>query len=105
MYERKGYSIVDYLYFANIAGKNLFEQYAISYSVEQCTEALLNDYKAMNIRGVQSMYQQAILDADVVLPDGIALQIYYFFAKKKRLHNLNGTDFCLYFLSYAKERS
>lgn len=64
---------------------------------------MLAEYKNMNIQGVYKVYQQAILDADVVLPDGIALQIFYFLAKKKWLNNLNGTDFCPYFLSYVKE--
>jgi UDP-N-acetyl-D-mannosaminuronic acid transferase (WecB/TagA/CpsF family) len=64
---------------------------------------LLADYKAINVYGVYKVYQQAILDADVVLPDGIALQIFFFLAKRKRLKNLNGTDFCPYFLSFIKD--
>lgn len=66
-------------------------------------EALLADYKATNIGCIHTLYQHAILNADLVLPDGIALQLFYFFAKRKRLKNLNGTDFCPYFLSYIKE--
>jgi len=56
----------------------------------------------MNIYGIYKNYQQAILDADLVLMDGIALQLFYFLATKKRLENLNGTDFCPRFLSYVK---
>jgi len=57
----------------------------------------------MNAQGIYAVYQHAILDADVVLPDGIALQIFHYLTKKKRLKNLNGTDFCPYFLSYIKD--
>ncbi len=39
----------------------------------------------------------------MVLMDGIALQLFYYLAKKKRLKNLNGTDFCPHFLSYIKQ--
>ncbi|MBU0625954.1 hypothetical protein KKG31_06390 [Patescibacteria group bacterium] len=38
------------------------------------------------------------------MPDGIALQIFYGLAKRKRLSNLNGTDFCPYFLEYLQEK-
>lgn len=89
LYDRKGFCIVDYLYFANIAGKKLFDEHHIAYPIEDFNEALLADYKNMNIHGIYATYQQAILDADVVLMDGIALQIFYFLAKKKRLENLN----------------
>jgi len=103
LYDKKGFCIVDYLYFANIAAKKLFDVHHIAYPVEDFHAALLADYKHMNIQGIYPVYQQAILDADVVLPDGIALQLFYFLAKKKRLKNLNWTDFCPYFLSYIKE--
>ncbi|EKD24858.1 MAG: glycosyl transferase, WecB/TagA/CpsF family [uncultured bacterium (gcode 4)] len=103
LYDKKGFCIVDYLYFANVAGKKLFSRHQSNTPVEDFSEALLSDYKNINIHGIYALYQQAILDADVVLPDGIALQLFTYFAKKKRLKNLNGTDFCPYFLSYIKE--
>ncbi len=103
LYERKWFCIVDYLYFANVAGKKLFDTYHVSYSAADFRQALLADYKIMNINWILASYQHAILDADLVLMDGIALQIFYFLAKKKRIPNLNGTDFCPYFLSYVKE--
>ncbi len=102
LYQRKGFCIVDYLYFANISSKRLFSSYHISYPIEQFKEALLSDYKTMNIQWVYSLYQKAVLDADVVLPDGIALQLFNFLATKHWLKNLNGTDFCPHFLSYIK---
>jgi len=104
VYDQKGFCVVDYLYFANISGKKIFYRHEISYPVEDFWLALLSDYKAMNIYGIYKVYQDAILDADVVLPDGIALQIFYFLAKKKWLNNLNWTDFCPYFLSYIAKK-
>ncbi len=102
LYDRKGFCIVDYLYFANVSGKKLFDVHHTSYPTKAFQEALLTDYKSMDIPSIHATYQQAIIDADVVLIDGIALQLFYYLAKKKRLPNLNGTDFCPYFLSYAK---
>lgn len=104
LYTEKGFCIVDYLYFANIAGKKLFTPHSVSYSIKDFREALLADYKNVDIQGIYKLYQHAILGADLVLMDGIALQIFYYLARKKRLPNLNGTDFCPYFLSYTKEK-
>jgi len=103
LYDKKGFCVVNYLYFANISAKKLLEPHHIAYPVEDFREALLHDYKQMNIQGIYPVYQQAILDADVVLMDGIALQLFYYLAKKKRLKNLNWTDFCPHFLSSIKE--
>lgn len=103
LYTKKGFCVVDYLYFANIAGKKLFDTHHELYSIQDFYKALLVDYTSMNIHGIYTTYQQAILDADIVLPDGIALQIFYALANKKWLSNLNGTDFCPYFLSYVKQ--
>lgn len=103
LYNKKGFCVVDYLYFANIAGKKLFDKHQEIYPLSDFQKALLVDYKSMDIHGIYAAYQQAILDADIVLPDGIALQLFYALAKKKWLSNLNGTDFCPYFLSYIKQ--
>ena len=102
LYTKNGFCILNYLYFASIAGKKLCSPHHIAYPVEEFREALLSDYKSKNIQGIYPVYQQAILDSNILLPDGIALQIFNFLAKKKRLHNLNGTDFCPHFLSYVK---
>lgn len=104
LYEKNGFCIVDYLYFANISGKKLFADRAITATPEDFREALLNDYKHSDIHNIYALYQTAILDADVVLPDGIALQLFSYLAKKKRLKNLNGTDFCPYFLLHIKDQ-
>lgn len=104
LYNRKGFCVVDYLYFANVSGKKLFKTHGLWYPIEDFREALLADYKSMNIHWIYRLYQEAILDADMVLMDGIAFQIYYFLAKKKRLDNLNWTDFCPYFLEYVQKK-
>lgn len=104
VYENKGFCVVDYLYFANVSGKKLFKMHGLWYPIEDFREALLADYKSMNIHWIYRLYQDAILGADLVLMDGIALQIFYFLAKKKWLPNLNGTDFCPYFLEYVQEQ-
>lgn len=103
LYAKKWFCVVDYLYFANIAGKKLFDVHHEHYPIDDFHEALFVDYKSMDIHGIFTAYQQAILAADIVLPDGIALQLFYALAKKKWLSNLNGTDFCPYFLSYIKQ--
>jgi UDP-N-acetyl-D-mannosaminuronic acid transferase (WecB/TagA/CpsF family) len=66
---------------------------------------LLQDYKQKSLEQVRKAYQDTIQDADLVLPDGIALQIFYFLAKKKRLSNLNGTDFAPYLLQALVKKS
>jgi UDP-N-acetyl-D-mannosaminuronic acid transferase (WecB/TagA/CpsF family) len=51
----------------------------------------------------QANYKKAILAADILFPDGIALQVFDWAANKGKsswLHNLNGTDFVPYFLKY-----
>lgn len=101
VYARNGYCIVDYLYFANIVGKQLFSFHRPS-SALNFRETLLSDYQKIAKENIYMAYQQAILDADVVLMDGIALQFFYFLATRKWLDNLNWTDFCPYFLAYLK---
>lgn len=103
LYQHKWFCVVDYLYFANISGKKLFSSYQ-NYSVSDFETALLADYKANSCNNIYASYQHAILDADVVLLDGIALQIFNALATKKWIDNLNGTDFCPYFLSYIKKK-
>ncbi len=103
IYEKKGFCVLDYLYFANINSKRLFDHHDVVYKLSSFRDALLEDYRLIDMPVIHKVYQDAILDADVVLPDGIALQMFYYFFAKKRIRNLNGTDFCPYFLSYIKE--
>lgn len=99
---KKGFCIVDYLYFAQIGGQRLFDVQTKS-NTEQFKNVLLPDYKNIDIHAVRWAYQQAIQNADMVLPDGIALQIFYCLGYHKRLFNLNGTDFCPIFLEYVHQ--
>lgn len=98
VYDRNHFCVVDYVYFANIYGKKMFDHHSASYDTHLFTSLLLAGYKQTDIQQVYTAYQDAIQDADILLPDGIALQIFYYLAKKRWLHNLNGTDFAPYVL-------
>jgi exopolysaccharide biosynthesis WecB/TagA/CpsF family protein len=89
----QGFCIVNFLYFANIVSQKVFE-----------------DSKDKTEKQVE--YKKILLKGDYLLPDGIALQLYYWLAnvfgviksKKTRLPNLNGTDFTPFFLEEIKKR-
>lgn len=91
-YQQEEFCIVNFIYFASIVGQKLF-------SDARKTEK-------------EREYKKILLKADYLLPDGIALQIFYFFAtlfkrisfNTRRIPNLNGTDFVPYFLSSAKKK-
>lgn len=97
-YNRKHFCVVDYVYFANIYGKKMFDHHAHAYTIQDFSTMLLDGYKHTDIQQVYTAYQDAIQDADLLLPDGIALQVFHYLAKKHWLHNLNGTDFAPYAL-------
>ena len=80
-YNKQGFAIVNYVYFANIYGKKLFDHHKEQYVLSHFQNALLEDYKKTNISLVHKLYQDALLDSDFALMDGIALQIFYFLAK------------------------
>ena len=111
-YKNKWCAIVNYLYFANISSKKLFENHTTHLGKQDFQNALLDDYKKHSIASISSLYKRAILDSDFLLPDGIALQIYYALASKlnliksdvSKLQNLNWTDFSLDFLHYIKNK-
>jgi UDP-N-acetyl-D-mannosaminuronic acid transferase (WecB/TagA/CpsF family) len=92
-YEEQSFCIVNFLYFANIVSQKLFDE------GKDKTEK-------------QREYKKILLKADYLLPDGIALQIFYYLANffrvikspRKWLENLNGTDFTPYFLDEIKKR-
>jgi len=97
-HSKKGFCIVDYLYFAQIGSQKLFDTQPAKIESERFKNVLLPDYKKIDACVTRTAYRDAIQHADIVLPDGIALQIFYFLWFRKRLHNLNGTDFCPAFL-------
>lgn len=77
---------VDFLYFATAMKMRLFEN-------------------AENKE--QELYKAALLDADILLPDGIALQLFDRLSRKGKkswLHNLNWTDFTPYFFPYLLKK-
>lgn len=87
-YNSQWYCIVNYLYFANTMKYRLFEK------KENDTE---------------KNYCDAMLNWDFILPDWIALQVFYYFytyfdKSVKRIwpQNLNWTDFAPYFLESTK---
>ncbi len=90
IYKSQHFCIVNYLYFAPIVAQHLFD-------------------KSENEQ--QKKFKQAVLDWDFLLPDGIALQIFYRLASlrgkikwpKSRLKNLNGTDFFPYAIHEIKK--
>lgn len=97
-YNKQWFAIVSYVYFANIYGKKLFEHHKEHYVLSHFQNALLEDYKKTTLSLVHKLYQDALLDSDFALMDGIALQLFYFLAKWKWLPNLNGTDFAPFVL-------
>ena len=90
LYEKQWFVISNFIYFAIIKEQKLFE------STKKTT--------------LQKDYYKAITKWDFLLPDGIALQIFYRLANRrfslatKNLSNLNGTDFIPYFLDEIKKR-
>lgn len=90
IYEKQWFVVSNFIYFSIIKVQKLFE------STKKTT--------------IQKEYKKAIMKWDFLLPDGIALQIFYYLAQKqfnlstKKLSNLNWTDFVPYFLDELKKR-
>jgi len=82
-YGTNGYAIVNFLYFANIVFNRLDE----------------DDKKEVHKR-----YESALQGSDLLLPDGIALEILARRRIGKKLTNLNGTDFLPLFLSELTQK-
>lgn len=112
-YEKKGCWIINYLYFANISGKSIFNNYSSWVDKKRFKNMLLPEYKKLQKKDISSNYKKALLASDFLLPDWIALQVFYWLAVKLNkissknacLNNLNWTDFCLsFFDKLAKEK-
>jgi UDP-N-acetyl-D-mannosaminuronic acid transferase (WecB/TagA/CpsF family) len=90
LYEKQWFVISNFIYFSIIKEQKLFES-----------------TKKTN---TQKEYYKAIIRWDFLLPDGIALQIFYYLAQNrfnlptKKLSNLNWTDFVPFFLDEIKKR-
>ena len=89
-YNKQGYCILNYLYFANVVSKQLLKEHHKSWiDLNVFKNLLLSGYKKIALDKIYNIYRKAILTSDFLLPDGIALQIFYYIAKRKRLENLN----------------
>ena len=99
-YQQEDFSVVNFVYFANIVSQSLFsDKDKTEFSDKDKTEK-------------EREYKKILLRSDFLLPDGIALQIFYACAKLLKridtprlwLENLNWTDFVPYFLDEAKKK-
>lgn len=92
-YNDQGYCIVNFIYFSQIVSQHLF-----SLSKERTEK--------------EKDYKKILLKSDFLLPDWIALQTFYYLAnvfraissEKKRLPNINWTDFTPFFLNSIKQK-
>jgi len=92
-YQQEEFAIVNFIYFANIVSQSLFSESKTKTEKEK-------------------EYKKILLKSDFLLPDGIALQLFYAGAylfkcvdsDNKWLYNLNGTDFVPYFLTEVKKK-
>ena len=93
VYNEQWHCVVNFIYFSQLVSQKVFS------SAKKKTEK-------------EKEYKKLILKADFLLPDGIALQIFYYCAvlfwviksDKKRIPNLNWTDFTPYFLNDTKQK-
>ena len=93
VYNEQWHCVVNFIYFSQIVSQKVFS------SAKKKTEK-------------EKEYKKLILKSDFLLPDGIALQIFYYCATlfwsikstKNRLPNLNWTDFTPYFLNNIKQK-
>lgn len=87
LHHKQWYCMVNFLYFANVVINKLPQQ-------------------------PHTQYAMCLMNSDILLPDGIALQTYRRVAYKlwliqsqiNRLSNINGTDFTPYFLQESKKQ-
>lgn len=92
-YNEQWHCVVNFIYFSQLVSQKVFS------SAKKKTEK-------------EKEYKKLILKADFLLPDGIALQIFYYCAvlfwviksDKKRIPNLNWTDFTPFFLNDTKQK-
>jgi N-acetylglucosaminyldiphosphoundecaprenol N-acetyl-beta-D-mannosaminyltransferase len=94
VYTNQWHCVVNFIYFSQIVSQHVF-----SSSSKKRTEK-------------EKEYRKLLLKADFLLPDWIALQIFYYLAvlfgriqsDRKWLPNLNWTDFTPYFLNNLKQK-
>ena len=92
-YDEQWHCVVNFIYFSQIVSQHVFS------TAKKKTEK-------------EKEYKKILLKSDYLLPDWIALQTYYYLAvtfwaiesDKKRLPNMNWTDFTPYFLNSLKQK-
>ena len=94
------YCIVSFLYFAQAMKFDLYKNSLQKLSTDDPKKQI-----------IQQNYKQALLNADLVFIDGIAMQLFdrsgqFFFSpyKRSRTQNLNGTDFLPFILNQTKDK-
>ena len=93
VYNDQWHCVVNYIYFSQIVSQKVFS------SAKKKTEK-------------EKEYKKLILKSDFLLPDGIALQVFYYLAvlfgaiqsDKKWIPNVNWTDFTPFFLNDLKQK-
>ena len=93
VYNNQWHCVVNFIYFSQIVSQKVFS------SAKKKTEK-------------EKEYKKILLKSDFLLPDWIALQVFYYLAAtfgavktdKKWLPNMNGTDFTPYFLNDIKQK-
>lgn len=93
VYSNQWHCVVNFIYFAQIVSQHVFS------AAKKKTEK-------------EKEYKKILLKWDFLLPDGLSLQTFYRMAnifwayksERKRLPNLNWTDFTPYFLDYTKQK-
>ena len=93
VYNDQWHCVVNFIYFSQIVSQKVFS------SAKKKTEK-------------EKEYKKLILKSDFLLPDGIALQVFYYLAAlfgvvesdKKWIPNVNWTDFTPYFLNDIKQK-
>ena len=93
VYNNQWYCIVNFIYFAQIVSQNVFS------TSKKKTEK-------------EKEYKKILLKWDFLLPDWLSFETFYRMAnlfwtyksERKRLPNLNWTDFTPYFLNYIKQK-
>lgn len=68
-----------------------------------CRVAFYNAH-CSNVAATDPVYADALATANMILPDGIGVELGARFAGKRLTENLNGTDFCPAFLAEAARR-
>ncbi len=139
-YEEKWYAWINFMYFAYIKAQKLYltkitahqHKWKLRIKLKKKLKKIFDDFDINTryskifpdkqnillwglIKNKYADYHNAIIQADFLFADGIALQLSYFLLKlfkkipniknkKYRVHNLNGTDFLPYFFSELIDR-